>query len=233
MNMLSTNNKLLLQTKRVLSEVVKLNKPFPKEGVIFGVKEDGTPMAFDTHSPRSPNIFVWNKVVGQGLKILKVIAEFIFRFRRRINMEFVVFTLSPEEWGELNKYGMGAKSDTSCIGVIPLSSDLALKIMAGLARWTTEPHGNSTHPIIILIDGMEHLARMDDEFKNHFRCILDIGRKKNLFVVGTSSKKHLKKVQQWLDGFQQEIYGSDAVDLFETMIRSEIVYFVAPTTEMI
>jgi hypothetical protein len=231
--MKSTNNKLLPLHRSVLSEVVKRNKPFPHNGVLFGVAEDGMPMAFDAHSSKSPNIIVWNKLVGQGLKILKVIAEFIFRYRTKTQMEFIVLTSSAEEWGELNKYGMGVNGETSCIGIIPLQSELSNKVLYGLARWVSEPHEEANHPIIVLIDGMENLSRVSQDFRDHFRCILQIGRRKNVFVVGTSDKKHFRQVQEWLDGFQQEIYGSDAVDLFETMVRKEIIYFVAPNTELI
>ena len=231
--MKNTNSQILLLHRAVLSEVVERNNPFPKNGVIFGVAENGKPMAFDAYSTKSPNIIVWNKLVGQGLKILKVIAEFIFRYRTKTQMEFIVLTTFPEEWGDLNNYGMGMNDETSCIGVIPLYSDLANKILYGLARWASEPHQETNHPIILLIDGMENLTKVSQEFCDHFRCVLQIGRKKNVFVVGTSDKKHFKKVQDWLDGFQQEIYGSDAVDLFNIMVRKEVIYFIAPATEMI
>lgn len=233
MNIVSTNNRLLKLHRNVLSEVVERNKPFPSNGVIFGVDKDGEPMALDVSTSTSPNVIVWNKLAGQALKILKVIAEFIFRHRNKTQIEFVVLTSSPEEWGELNKYGMGMSGDTSCIGIIPFSSELASKVLYGLARWVIEPHLSTRHPIVILIDGMENLSKMDNEFKSHFRCILQMGRRKNVFVVGTADKNNFKQVHDWLDGFQQEIYGSDAVDLFETMIRKEVIYFVTPTTELI
>jgi len=232
--MASTNKALLLHIKRVLSEVVKRNSPFPTEGIIIGEPvTGGKPIAIDTFSSKSPNIIVWNKLLGQGLKILKVIAEFIFRYRNKAQMEFIVLTRHPEEWGELNKYGMGINGDTSCIGIIPFYSELAGKIVAGLARWSSENHKSRNHPIILLIDGMENLEKMDEDFCNHLRCVLDIGRRKNVYVVGTADRKNFAKVQKWLDGFQKEIYGSDAINLFETMIEQEVVFFITPETELI
>lgn len=232
--MANTNRALLYQIKILLSEVVKRNSPFPKHGIIIGEPLDGgKPVSLDARNSESPNVIVWNKLLGQGLKILKVIAEFVFRYRRKSQMEFVVLTVHPEEWGELNEYGMGANDRTSCIGVIPFYSELSHKIVGGLARWASEYHSERNHPIILLIDGMENLEKMDDEFRAHFRCVLDIGRRKNVFVVGTADRKNFSKVQKWLDGFQKEIYGSDAINLFEVMIGQETIYFITPETEMI
>ncbi len=231
--MQTINKSIILRTKQVLSEVVEQNSPFIKGAVIFGTAEDGLPMALDTHKSTSPNVVIWDKVVGQGLKILKVIAEFIFRYQKKTQIEFVVLTTNPEEWGELNKYGMGMSGDTSCIGIIPFYSDLADKVIAGLARWSSETHKSTKHPIILLIDGLENMEKVDQPFKNHFHCILDIGRRKNVYVVGTARKQNFSKVQRWLDGFQQEIYGQDAIDVFETMIKKEIIFFIVPETEII
>ena len=228
-----TNTSMILRTKKVLSKLVKRNSPFVDGAVIFGEAEDGLPMAWNLKRKDSPNIIIWDKLVGQGLKILKVIAEFIFRYQRNTQMEFIVLTVNPEEWGELNKYGMGMSGDTSCIGIIPFYSDLADKVLSGLARWSTETHKGTKHPVILLIDGMENLTKVDKSFKDHFRCILDIGRRKNVYVVGTVNRDNFSKVQDWLYGFQQEIYGQDAIDLFEIMIEKEIIYFVVPETELI
>lgn len=215
--------------------MVKQNNPFPQQSIIFGVAEDGQPMAWTVNGSQNPkNIIVWDKLVGQGLKIIKVIAEFIFRYRNKTQMEFIVLTTNPEEWGELNKYGMGMSGETSCIGIIPFYSELADKVLSGLARWTTEMHKSTKHPVILLIDGMENLNRIsDDDFKSHLRCILQLGRKKNVYVVGTANKKNFAQVQDWLDGFQQEIYGQNAIDVFETMIEKEVIYFIVPETEII
>jgi hypothetical protein len=220
-----------------LKSVVNTIGHLPGHAIMIGM--DGEiPVLWNVRDTTAPNIIVWDKLARQSLNILKVIAEYIFSHHARIGykaegVEFVVLTLYPEDWGELNKYGMGMMGKTSCIGIIPFFSELADKLMDGLARWANERHNSSKQPVVVLVDGIENVNKMGEEFQNHFRFLLDMGRRKNVYVVATSSKKNFHQVQDWLDGFQREIYGMDVEDEFELVEGKTNIIFYTPRTELL
>lgn len=208
----------------------------PNEGILLGLATDRLPVLFNVFSSESCNIVIWDKLAHQGLQILKVIAEHIFHYRSlNDNVEFVVLTKHPEEWGELNRYGMGSTGKTSCIGIIPFYSEIADQVIHGLATWINERHSSAKAPVLILIDGLENLVDMDEDFKLDFRYILLQGHKKNVYVIGTSKKEVFSQIRSWLEGFQFEIYGCSKKPLFEFDDKGtkEKIYFIAPITENI
>jgi hypothetical protein len=216
--------------------------PLPGDSLVLGVlNEKGLPFPVlwdvgGSHTPR--NIVIWDKLAKQGLKILKTIAEYVFQYHptcgyKGSNVEFLVLTLYSEDWGELNDYGMGMSGKTSCIGIIPFGSYLAETIINGLARWVNEPHKSSKHPVILMIDGLENLEKMSKDFQRDLRLVLHSGHKKNVYVIGTASKKNFHKVQEWLDGFHSEIYGRDFIDEFDLIEGKNSFIFYAVETEMI
>lgn len=239
-----TKNRAVAETaivsvgQTVRSFVSSLGK-IPGRSILLGIsKKDGLPVLMNSGDKNAPNIVIWNKLAKQGLKILKVIAEYLFRFHSIIGykpaeIEFVVLTDHAEDWGELNNYGLGSKDRTPCIGIIPFHSTLSDILMRGLARWTSESHTMSRSPVIVLIDGMETLMNMSEDFKLDFRFLLLRGRNRHIYIIGTAYKKNFHRIHQWLDGFQREIYGSDFPDTFEYVEGQESLFFYTPITEMI
>mgnify|MGYP001563291549 FL=1 len=217
----------------ILSKIVEWITPLPDYAVLLGMANDGFPVLLNAQDTGSNNIVIWDKLARQSLHILKVISEYLFFHHKSKEIEFIVLTLYPEDYGELNKYGMGMKGKTSCIGIIPFGSKLAEQVMAGLAGWIHERHNSSKQPVIVLVDGLENVEKMSVEFQNHFRYLLDMGRRKNVYVVGTSSKSLFHKVQKWLDGFGIEIYGKDVEYEFEFLEGKNSILFYTPRTEMI
>jgi len=213
--------------------------PLPAFALVLGIAEDKYPVLINVHDSKTPNIVVWNKLAKQGLRILKVLAEYVFCHHKTCGrpkdsrVEFIVFTRYPEDWGELNDYGMGTTGNTSCIGIIPFSSSIAGQVANGLARFINEPHGFAKNPVIVLIDGLENLDSVGDDFCRDFRMVLLRGRNKYVYVIGTAHKTNFRDVQEWLEGFQAEIYGSDIVDVFEMMEGKNVIPFYTPKTEMI
>lgn len=232
---LSVMNKAIeiRQRRMSLKDVVYKMGLMPKGVVLLGIAEDGLPVLLHARDSKAPNIIIWNRLARQGLRILKVIAEYLFSHHKSDKIEFVVFTRNPGDWGELNDYGFGTNSNTACIGIIPIYSELAEVVMRGLARWANESHKSAKAPVILMIDDMENLESASSDFKLNLRYILLRGREKHLYSVGTSNKNNFHKVQQWLDGFQREIYGQDVEDTFEYVEGKEGFLFYTPKTELI
>jgi hypothetical protein len=233
-------NPVPVNNRPLLGDVLKSVGKLPGSSVVLGIPMDDKerPVMLDAHDPKAPNIIVWDKKARQGLNVLRVVAEYLFRFHSKFGhrakgIEFIVLTMYAEDWGELNEYGMGMKGDTSCIGIIPFFSELAEKVIAGLAQWVAERHSHSKQPVIILVDGLENLDKMGDGFKFHIRYLMDMGRSKNVYFIGTANKKNFHQVQDWMDRFQREIYGMDVEHEFEYVEKGGSIFFYAPLTEIL
>lgn len=195
----------------------------PREAIFLGVAEDGLPVLFNTADKSSPNIMVWDKTPKQGLRLLKVIADYLLHSHQGNRVEFLVLTRFPEDWGELNKYGMGYNGDTSCIGIIPFYSDLASRFIGHLCSWI-ENQNIAKNPIIILIDGIENVNHSSDKFQECFTKILFTGRMRSIYVVGTSKMKYYEEIKFWLRGFQHDIQGSDVENVFQMLESKDTEY---------
>lgn len=240
--MASTKIELIKTIKQPsLKKVLDFCGLLPGEAILLGVANDELPVLLNAFSNEPCNVVIWDKLAKQGLQILKVIAEYVFKHRSKFGLrpkkvEFVVLTHYPEDWGELNKYGMGMRGNTSCIGIIPFYSELASTVIRGLCTWINERHGASKSPVIVLIDGLENITTMKESFKVDFQYLLHSGYEKNVYVIGTSSKKNIQKVQRWLEDFQMEVYGCDFDRRFDNFFEYEKdgkkIYFFAPETEI-
>lgn len=233
-NLIKVTKDAIIPTRHFLSDILNVIRPFPEGGaVILGIATDGLPVAWDVKDRHEQNIVVWDKHTRQSLYILKVASEYMFSHQKDMEIEFVVLTTHPKDYGKLNEYGMGTNSKTPCIGIIPFFSKLTDVVMQGLCRWIHESHTSAKRPVVILIDGLENVDKSSEAFQESFRQILDIGRSKHVHVLATSSKSKFHEVYKWLDGFQCEMYGMDIPDEFEYVEGADTVIFYTPRTELL
>jgi hypothetical protein len=199
-------------SRPTLKSIVQWIRPIPSYAVLLGVAKDGLPILFNARDKKAPNIIIWDKLARQSLHILKVISEYLFWHHKNADgVEFIVLTLHPEDYGELNQYGMGLMSKTACIGIIPFNSEVAETVIEGLATWTHEKHESSKRPVIILIDGLENVSKMSENFQNHFRYLLDMGRRKHVYRTG------------WMDFSVRFMVGTSITNLSGSMLM-ELLY---------
>lgn len=172
-------NLLVRKTDRpTLEEVLREVGPFPHEVVFLGIADDYLPMLIDSHdSP--PNILIWNGETS----FLKMVAEFIMNRESKKEMEFVVFTNNTEEWEFLAKES-NSKKGSPCIGVIPFWDSLADQVLLGLASWI---HSGikPNHSIVVLIEGVENILKMELDARQNFHYILLKGKDRRVFAIGT------------------------------------------------
>lgn len=180
-----TNTLARKNDRPTLEEVLEDIGPLPTESVLLGMANDGLPMlldAYHTHLADTPNVLVWN---GES-SFLKMVAEFILHTKHKREMEFVVFTNNTEEWEFLaNK--TNTQKNTPCIGVIPFWDDLADQVLLGLASWI-QGKVKPNHAVIVLIEGVENVLKMDLDARQNLNYIFLRGRNKRVFAIGTAPK---------------------------------------------
>lgn len=216
-----------------LAEVVKKILPMPDNAVVIGMGADGLPVCIDVSSPKSSNVIVWDKITGQGVKIIKTAVNYIVRYKNQslYRTEFVILSNNSKEWLKLSDSGLGVWDRHACIAVAPFWERVAEQVLCALAEWCVKD-GRTRRPVLLFIDGLENIDRMGEGSVNHLRQILSIGRNRNIFIVATASSENRADLARWFEYFQREVYGQESLHWFEYDENRSTIVFFAPTTEV-
>ena len=185
--MTNTSKRQQIENRPTLDEVLDTLGPLPTEAVLMGVVEsDDLPLLFDTSNWTgivSPNILIWNGEIS----FLKVVAEFILNrdpnSQLQDEIEFVVFTNNVEEWDFLMNKTSKIKN-SPCIGVIPFWSEVADQVLLALGNWVHDGY-HPNHSVVVLVEGVDNVLKMDTTTKQNFNYILLQGGNKRVFAIGT------------------------------------------------
>jgi hypothetical protein len=214
-----------------LKEVCSKFSPFPPNSIMFGVAKDELPVMFDIEPRGSANTMVWDRVVGQGLRLIKVAIEFILMYmdKKSRHTEFVILSNNTREWLKLAESELGVWSKNECIGVVPFWDVVADQVIFALSGWCVAERGTKK-PVIVFIDGFENVLRMGDKFQHNLKAILTYGRKFGVFVIASARSENRQDLSTWLDFFQAEIYGQGELEWFEMEENKKSILFWTPET---
>lgn len=234
MNALMPRN--LLQDIKIntLGEVCKSVGILPADSVLIGMAIDNLPVLMNISTAgHQANLVIWDKIIGQGMGILKTAIEYITRYKdqKKYYTEFVVMTNNTAEWEGLSENKMGVWDKDSCVAIVPFWDKIAEKVLFALAGWSNGKR-EARKPVILFIDGLENIMDMEGDSQHNLRHVLGYGHKRGIYVIATANSKNREKLSGWMEGFQAEIYGQDAIRWFEMTEGKDMVLFYAPVTEI-
>lgn len=221
--------------KQESSDVISLEKlcesilPLPKDSVLIGMERDGLPVLYSVRSKESPNLIVWDRIIGQGIRLIKVAIEFILRYKTGHHTEFVVMSNRTKEWAKLSENGIGVWNRNECIAIVPFWDVVADQVLFALAGWIHERRPVK-YPVILFIDGLENADRMGEDSKEWLRSIMLLGRKENIYVVACAQSKNRNELSHWFECFQAEAFGQDKVQWLELDRDKNTILFFTPDT---
>ncbi len=213
-----------------IGAVCKKIGPIPGNAILVGVATDGLPVMFDIDPKGSSHTMVWDRVVGQGLRLIKTAIEYIMRYKNdKRYTEFVILSNNTREWLKLADHELGTWSRNECVGVVPFWDVVADQVIFALSGWCVAERGTKK-PVIVFIDGFENVLKMGDKFQHNLKAILTYGRKYGVFVIASAKSEHRQGLSGWLDFFQAEIYGQPQIEWFEMAEDRKSVFFWTPET---
>jgi hypothetical protein len=221
-----------IQEKTVISitELCEKILPLPKHSVLFGMAQD-KPILFRVSKSDSPNTIVWDRLSGQGIRLIKTAIEFILRFYEGNRVEFVIMSNHTKEWSRLNDDGLGVWNSNECVAVVPFWDKVADQVLFGLSRWVQEKNLVKS-PVILFIDGMENIDRMGENSKRWLRFVMLYGRRQSIYVIGCAKSSNREHLTHWLEGFQAEIFGQEKIEWFEMDENHDTILFFTPNTSI-
>jgi hypothetical protein len=115
-------------------------------------------------------------------------------------LQFGALTSHPDEWN-------GLEDISNNVGIFPTYHQSGEDFILSLASWA---HGNksSRQSILLLIDDLEAIAKMDYDAQQNLRWLLLRGPARRVWPIITINPNQMENTSAWLDAFHTRVYGS-------------------------
>ncbi|MEW5827941.1 MAG: FtsK/SpoIIIE domain-containing protein [Chloroflexota bacterium] len=182
-----------------LSEVLTELGPLPREALFLGIAEDGLPVLLDLGDPAPGPLLVAGDEKTGKTTFLKTIVHAAAAMHEPEGLQFGVVTANPEEWEQENELPNSA-------GVYPVYDNSAMDFILGLTAWAHNNRG-SRQAVLLLIDDLESLAKLDFDARQNLRWLLLRGPNRRVWPVATLNAGRSGKSLEWLESFRTRIFG--------------------------
>ena len=172
----------------------------PRESLFLGIAKDGLPILLDLNDPSPGPILVAGDAGTGKTTLLKVIAHAAARHHTTDALQFGVITAKPEEWEP-------EISLPNCAGIYPDYHNDAMDFLLGLSAWAHNNRG-SRQAILLLIDSLECVNKLDFEAQQNLRWLLMRGPNRRVWPIVSLDAGRYSKSMEWLDAFRTRIFGS-------------------------
>lgn len=180
---------------RVLSEIGSL----PPEALFLGVAEDSLPVLLNLHDPIPGPLLVTGDAGAGKTAFLKLLACGVQQTHRSEYVQFGVITNHPDEWENV-------ENTPHRIGIFPTEDKNSQDFIGSLASWA---HSNKTsgQSILLLIDDLEAVAKLEPEAIQNLRWLLLRGPARRVWPVITMNSARYGQVLAWIPMFRTRIFG--------------------------
>jgi len=173
--------------------------PLPKESLLLGLEEDGSPLMLDVYDSAPGPLLVAGDGGSGKTAFLKSLAQASDQ-QSPGEIQFGVITPFPEEWTE-------QEALSNCLGIWPAYHMAARDFLTQLIGWADSPHG-SHQVVLLLVDGLDLLTTTCDfQIQHELRWLLMYGPEQRTWPVVTVNPGRLTHLQTWLDYFKTRILG--------------------------
>jgi hypothetical protein len=180
---------------RVLAGIGSL----PREALFLGIASDGLPVLLNLHDPLPGPIVVTGEAGAGKTQFLKVVAQAVMRTHAERDVQYGVLTHRAEEWQDV-------ENTRHRVGVFDVNERGAQDFILSLASWA---HSNRTpsQSILILVDDLESIARLDVETLQNLRWLLLRGPARRVWPIITMDAERYGQVLAWIEIFRTRIFG--------------------------
>ena len=173
--------------------------PLPREALFLGIASDGLPVLLNLHDPAPGPLLVPGEAGSGKTDFLRSIVRALIRSHKASELQYGVLTGHPDEWEEI-------ESTPHRAGVFPIAHSSAQDFMLSLASWAHANKG-SNQSLLMLVDDLEALARLDFDALQNFRWLLARGPARRVWPVITMNAERYGQVLAWIPIFRTRIFG--------------------------
>jgi len=180
--------------EQVLSEI----GPLPRQALFIGIASDGLPVLLNLHNPTpGPMLVIGEKGAGKTT-FLRSIGHSLGLTHSEDDAQYGVITARPEEWEDVEK-------TVHRLGIFDVAQVAAQELVESLASWA-HSNRNTTQSVLILIDDLDAMLKMEHEALQHFRWLLLRGPARRVWPIVTLSAERYEEVLPWLETFRTRVF---------------------------
>ena len=173
--------------------------PLPQEALFLGVASDGLPVLLNLHDPVPGALMVVGEAGAGKSNFLKSISLALTHSHRPGDLQYGVVTSFPEEWDQIEK-------TKHRVGVFSSSHTDSQDFMLSLSSWAHQ-NKNPKQSILLLIDDLEGIAKLDFDALQNFRWLLARGPSRRVWPIITMNAERYGQVLSWIQIFRTRIFG--------------------------
>src|SRR6185503_3936781 len=129
----------------------------------LGIALDGLPVLLNLNDSIPGPILIVGDAGSGKTSYLQMIAQTVQQTQRAENVQFAVITRRPDEWEDIPSTDHG-------VGIFLAKHKATQELLLSLSSWA---HVNkSKQSVLLLIDDLEAITKMDDEALQNFRWLL-------------------------------------------------------------
>lgn len=172
--------------------------PLPREALFLGVAPDGLPVLLNLRDPTPGPLLITGEAGSGKTSFLRMIVLAVQQTHRSENVQFAVITNRPDEWENL-------PATDHCVGVFAVDDDAAQDLLLSLSSWA---HVNkSRQSVLLLIDDLEAITKMDSDALQNFRWLLLRGPSHRAWPIVTMNAERYGEALPWIPTFRTRIFG--------------------------
>jgi hypothetical protein len=182
-----------------LSSVLTEIGPLPREALFLGVAPDGLPVLLNLHDPIPGPLLVIGDAGAGKTRLLQSIVNSLIQTHKINDLQYGIITDHIDEWESV-------ENTPHCIGMFSASQTAAQDFLHSLSLWAHE-NKRPGQSILLLIDDLEAIAKLDFDALQNFRWLLARGPSRRVWPVITMNAERYGQVLAWIPVFHSRIFG--------------------------
>lgn len=178
----------------VLSEIGSL----PREALFLGMALDGLPVLLNLRDPVTGPLLITSEAGAGKTAFLQMVVQAVQQTHSPQDVQFGVITNFPDEWENI-------PATDHFVSVFPAQHTAAQEFILSVANWA---HANkSRQTMLLLVDDLEILNKMDAETLQNFRWLLRRGPSHRAWPIITMNAERYGQSLLWIPMFRTRIFG--------------------------
>ncbi|SRR5258706_2226136 len=180
---------------RILLEIGSL----PREALFLGIALDGLPVLLNLHDQTPGPLLVVGDAGAGKTAFLQMLARCLQQTHHSEDVQFGVITDHPDEWENI-------EATPHRIGVFLAHHKNAQDFIRSLTNWA-HANNNSGQSILLLIDDLEFVAKLEPDMIQNLRWLLLRGPVRRVWPVITINAERYGQILAWIPMFRTRIFG--------------------------
>ena len=144
---------------------------------------------------------------------LQTLVQGVQQTHRSEEVQFGVITSHPDEWEHIDV-------TSHRVGIFSVTHNSAQDFIRSLASWA-HANNKASQSILLLIDDLEAIAKLDFDALQNFRWLLLRGPARRVWPIITLNAERYGQVLSWIPMFRTRIFGRIAKEHIASALGSD------------